>query len=156
MIESSHGIIDRQQWSSCLGSNSIDEGMSINPVILTPQSNYSVPSHLPHSYLQYSQKQQQRDRDLEIENPLDHPMIDSLPNQFLKKLHWYLNHFYIIDIILIGGYSILAYKILPAHIYWNTDHISFTIRFETELVHKYLPQLFQFFSISSVIKLLTK
>ncbi|KXN74904.1 hypothetical protein CONCODRAFT_1976, partial [Conidiobolus coronatus NRRL 28638] len=50
---------------------------------------------------------------------------------------------------------ILTYEILPSHIYWNSDQTSFTIRFETELVHKYLPQLFQFFSISSVVKLLT-
>jgi hypothetical protein len=89
MVESSGSFIDQKQWLSCLRPNSTDEGMSINPIMLTPQSSYSVPSNLPYNSLQYYKNQQQSDQALEIENPLDHPMINSLPNRFLKKLHWY-------------------------------------------------------------------
>ncbi|KXN74901.1 hypothetical protein CONCODRAFT_1972 [Conidiobolus coronatus NRRL 28638] len=138
IVESSNTFIDQPQWSSCLRSNSIDEGMDINPLMLTLRSNYSVSSHLSQYTLQYCQPQQQRNRVLDLENLLDHIMTNNLPNQFLKKLH-----------------CILTYEILPLHIYWNSDETSFTIHFETELVHKYLPQLFQFFSIGSVVKLLT-
>jgi hypothetical protein len=158
MVETLVTFTEQQHWSSCLRSNSIDEGTDTNPFMLTLQPNYSVPSHLLHPNLQYSQTQKQRGQVLDIEGPLDRIMINSLPNKFLKKLHWYIYFTYTIQrrFSNIKLYSILTCEKLPSHIYWNSNQTSFTICFEADLVHKYLPQIFQFFSINSVVKLLTK
>jgi hypothetical protein len=94
--ESSGTFTDQRQLSSCLEFNPISEGMEVNAALLNYQSNNFTPSYLTDNYFQHPQNHQQRVQNLELKNPLDHPMINSLPNQFLKKLHWYLNHIYII------------------------------------------------------------
>jgi hypothetical protein len=88
MIESSNPFIEQQHFSSYLRYNPIVEEMSINQAMLIPHPKYSFSSHLSRHTIQYSQDQQQRGQILDIEFPLDNRIINSLPDLFLKKLHW--------------------------------------------------------------------
>lgn len=90
MVETLEAFIKQQHWTSCLRSNYIDEGLDINSLMLTPPTNYSVSNHLSRHTFQYSQTQQQRAKVLDIESPLNYILTHSLPDQFLKKLHWYI------------------------------------------------------------------